>query len=74
MTRNEEYEKKMSAKLLLSKAKEAESLQKKIAIKVNERTIILVTEKKMKDQAAISRVIERMQEKYNYGKKKQSYK
>lgn len=71
MTRSEDTEQKQRARQLLSKAKEAEVKQKMIAVKVNDRTTILITEKKMKDMNMVDQIVENMQRKYNYGKKKQ---
>lgn len=70
MTRSEDTEQKQRAKQLLSKAKEAEIKQKMIAVKVNNRTTILITEKKMKDINMVDIIVESMQRKYNFGKKK----
>lgn len=70
MTRSEDTEQKQRAKQLLSKAKEAEIKQKMIAVKVNNRTTILITEKKMKDVNMADIIVESMQRKYNFGKKK----
>lgn len=70
MTRSEDTEQKQRARQLLSKAQEAELKQKMIAVKVNDRTTILITEKKMKDMNMVDQIVESMQRKYNYGKKK----
>lgn len=70
MTRSEDTEQKQRAKQLLSKAKEAEIKQKMIAVKVNNRTTILITEKKMKDVNMADIIVESMQRKYNFEKKK----